>query len=154
MKKVLIINIRSGSAARKTATLFERYFLRETGIKVKYSSLLKGAHGKPLPIANWYFNVSHSGQYWAMALSDEGEVGVDIERRRDMRPQMARRILMRDEDALEGELLRSWVLKEAYVKMLGDGLRLGFRSFSTSEVLKKYTVIDYSTEQYYCYVVC
>ena len=153
MTKVLILNTKNRGATEMSAILFEKYFERETGIKVKYADLKRNDYGKPLPIGGWHFNLSHSGQYWVMALSDNREVGIDIEMRRDLRPRIARRILAAGEEALEGDLLRTWVLKEAYAKKVGEGLLLGFRSFTSGDIFERYVVTDYSTSRYYCYLV-
>ena len=66
---------------------------------------------------------------------------------------MARRILVPGEEALDGDLLRSWVLKEAYAKMTGEGLGLTFRKIKAAEILEKCKVEDYSTGKYVCFVV-
>lgn len=46
----------------------------------KQLTLERSSNGKPYFInSNWQFNVSHSGGYVAVALSDEGAVGIDVE---------------------------------------------------------------------------
>ena len=151
--KILIFDTGDDNAARVSATLFEENFLRETGIAVQYKEIRRSEHGKPLPIAQWHYNLSHSGHFWTMALNKNTEVGVDIEMRRVLRDRMERRVLACNEEALNGELLRSWVLKEAYAKKLGLGLSLDFRTFTVNDVFKRCAVVDYSTDQYFCYTV-
>lgn len=95
-------------------------------------------NGKPCfaNVENIEFNLSHSGEYAALAYC-EGimPIGVDIQKIRPMREGMKARILHEEEyvpeGLLEGEetiyLNRIWAIKESYVKMTGDGLRVDFR---------------------------
>ena len=101
--------------------------------------------GKPFlpPNANLpplEFNVSHSGQMAACAVTLRHTVGVDVEsttRRAD--PKVAGHFLSPSELALfldaEDEARRElfyryWTLKEAYAKALGSGLSMRFTEFS------------------------
>ncbi|MGD9918252.1 MAG: 4'-phosphopantetheinyl transferase superfamily protein [Paenirhodobacter sp.] len=102
--------------------------------------------GKPVlhprtGLAGIEFNLSHSGRRVAIALSRRIAVGVDIER---VRPhahmmQLAQRFFAPDEvaalEALSGEgriqaFFRLWALKEAVIKMTGQGLAQRLDSFS------------------------
>lgn len=81
--------------------------------------------GKPFfPSApgRWY-NLSHSRGLILCALSDQGEVGVDIERLRPHRPGLPAYVMSEDElAAFDGsweDFARVWTLKEAYAKFLG-----------------------------------
>lgn len=97
--------------------------------------------GKPQliePFAQWHFNLSHSREWVALALSDAGPVGVDIEdhRRANNLAAIARRFFSAAENAALGTLEESdpgdprwlarffaiWTLKEAHAKALGCGL--------------------------------
>lgn len=83
-------------------------------------------HGKPfaknLPV---HFSVSHSGDIAVCAVSDK-EIGVDIEKIRDVNPRSAERFA----SVKEKEYIRDnpngffeiWTLKEAYFKCIGTGL--------------------------------
>jgi 4'-phosphopantetheinyl transferase len=83
----------------------------------------------------WHFNLSHSREWVALALSDAGPVGVDIEshRRENDLVAIARRFFSAAENAALGPALASdprwlarffaiWTLKEAHAKALGCGL--------------------------------
>ncbi|MFG6175954.1 4'-phosphopantetheinyl transferase family protein [Halomonas sp. THAF12] len=92
--------------------------------------LVINRHGKPrLPDpAGLAFNVSHAGDFALIALSTQGEVGIDIERRlastdeqalaalvlspRERRPDMTARLGFHER----------WVAKEAVLKALGLGI--------------------------------
>ncbi len=101
--------------------------------------------GKPsLPdFPRLQFNVSHSGDLWACAVSDTTWLGLDIERIRPMPDcdAIARRFFAPSEllalNAFsEGEraaaFFRCWTRKEAYIKALGDGLSRDLASFTVS----------------------
>ena len=150
--KIIIKDTGEKVTSRESERLFEYYYELETGEKLRYKDLARGKNGKPFVRGGKKFNLSHSGSYWCMAIG-ENEVGVDIEVRRKIRPAMARRILAPDEEALDGDLLRTWVLKEAYVKMTGEGLGLDFRKIRVKKIMEQYIVEDHSTGEYVCFIV-
>lgn len=92
-----------------------------------------GEKGKPyLKEYPLFFNLSHSGDYVVCAVSD-GEIGVDIQKCSDMNVmRIAERFFSMEESrALEAcgteeerqqAFFRLWVRKEAYGKLLGEGL--------------------------------
>lgn len=94
--------------------------------------------GKPqlaAPFSDWHFNLSHSAEWVALALSGTGPVGIDIEshaRPNDL-AAIARRFFSQAENAAlqrdpPGSALwierffAIWTLKEAHAKALGCGL--------------------------------
>jgi len=81
------------------------------------------------------------------------EVGIDIEQKRIVPETLARHILHKDEIDLldEGELLKIWVLKEAYSKYIGKGLSIGFNTITIQNILKTPHVIFHDPE-YTCVV--
>lgn len=87
--------------------------------------------GKPYFVnSTWQFSISHTKERVFCALS-ERPVGIDAESvDRQIRLQLAEKILSPTERSLYDRavdkrltLLRFWVLKEAYVKCTGEGLR-------------------------------
>lgn len=90
--------------------------------------------GKPFLAGNsasLYFSLSHSGPLIICALSNEGEIGIDIEqqKKRQTLELLAARTLAVNEQKLFVDLETSekqtffyerWVLKEAYYKALGQ----------------------------------
>ena len=103
-----------------------------------------GAFGKPRLRGEprCAFSLSHSGDQALIALSDDGEIGVDLEQLRPLPDldALARQCLAPREhfhfDATplaERELafLRAWTRKEACLKALGTGLQVEPASFET-----------------------
>jgi phosphopantetheinyl transferase len=89
----------------------------------------KGRWGKPDFDGPLHFSLSH-GKTLAVAALADGPVGVDVELLRPCHPRLADRVLSAAERRQLDEapdrdltLLQFWTLKEAYVKLLGTGLR-------------------------------
>lgn len=87
--------------------------------------------------AGVYFNLSHSGEWTVIAISDN-EVGVDIQQVKPVTLRLARRFFAEDErrqieeagDGATELFYRFWTVKEAYLKALGTGLNRPLNSFS------------------------
>ena len=87
--------------------------------------------GKPYFVSSdWQFNISHSGGYVAVALSDEGAVGIDVETAditADKAQKLAKRFFTESEQcavaADSSEFCRLWSKKEAAAKYLGTSLQ-------------------------------
>lgn len=90
-----------------------------------------------------HFNLSHSGNYAAIAVCEEAPVGVDCEAFREVpdAQALAQRFFAAEEqrqlaglngDALHRAFLRIWTAKEASLKGIGLGLRLPLHSFAVS----------------------
>lgn len=103
-----------------------------------------------------HFNLSHSGEFAAMAFCAGGELGIDIEQRRPEAASMeiaqrnfsARELWelkkLSGEDRVAG-FFRCWTRKEAYVKAKGIGLGADLRSFDVtldSDEVTELTAID------------
>jgi 4'-phosphopantetheinyl transferase len=89
------------------------------------------------------FNVSHSGELALLAIGRGRRLGVDVERlgrrvsgeaiaRRFFAPREAEALLALPEAEQPAAFLRIWTRKEAYIKALGEGLRLPLDSFEVS----------------------
>jgi 4'-phosphopantetheinyl transferase len=95
--------------------------------------------GKPfIDDASLYFNLSHSGE-WLIGAVSEYEIGVDIEKIRDIDLSVARRFFSPAEVAslenmqnpdFRSEFFRIWTLKESYIKCIGKGLAHPLDSFT------------------------
>jgi 4'-phosphopantetheinyl transferase len=97
-----------------------------------------GTHGKPyLPdFPDLAFNLSHSGNYLAIAIARECAIGIDIEqvKARKNLPGLAERCFSPAEiehwqqlpktEQISG-FFRLWTAKEAFVKATGQGIQLG-----------------------------
>lgn len=103
-----------------------------------------GEHGKPLlsryPHAP-SFNLSHSGDFAALAVSGSGTVGIDVEQLRPMGSEIGQRFFTDNENAILAKLsgrrrverfLRCWTRKEAIVKATGKGLTGGLARFDVA----------------------
>lgn len=100
------------AAARRGITGFRLAGLRTT------------AQGKPLCDELPGFSISHSGELVACALSDEGPVGLDVERLRPIEPARFARVFSAAEQAWidgdSGRFFELWTRKEAAVKLSGE----------------------------------
>lgn len=97
-----------------------------------------GENGKPylMNVGNLHFSLSHSGSYVVAAFS-EHEVGIDIQHHKPMKEKIAERFFSQEDNALlkqleatgDGEgFYRIWAIKEAYMKLTGEGLRQGLHT--------------------------
>lgn len=107
--------------------------------------------GKPWLVGEraWslHFNLSHAGGVAALAVSHLHEIGIDIEERKPLKEDIARRFFsaaeyrqlrqLSGQDHLEA-FYRCWTRKEAFVKAHGEGLSLDLASFDVS-LLKEET---------------
>jgi len=85
-----------------------------------------GPSRKPYKDQPPFFNLSHSGDFVGIALSDEHEVGLDIEKPRPYDSALADRCFGPEERPFvsdEATFLFRWTLKEAAYKFFGNGLR-------------------------------
>ena len=89
-------------------------------------------HGQPF-LENYphlHFSQSHCKQAVAVALSEQGPIGIDVECRRKVSENLIKKVCSETEQQLirqsadpELEFLRLWTRKEAYVKYLGTGIQ-------------------------------
>jgi 4'-phosphopantetheinyl transferase len=116
-----------------------------------------GPHGKPSlqPRSNTlglHFNLSHADELALYAVTQTGEVGIDLERIKpfDGYDAIARRLFTKAEaevlhaltPRLQSEaFFACWVRKEAYLKALGVGISLNLASFHVSFVQEQHGVI-------------
>ena len=95
--------------------------------------------GKPyfinLPLS---FNLSHSGLYAACAFGDR-DIGLDIQILSKASEKLCGRFFtenerryLRDCSDTDRAYTRIWCMKESYIKLLGEGLRVPLESFSVS----------------------
>lgn len=107
--------------------------------------------GKPyLKNEEYFFSVSHSDKYVAVAINKTDEVGIDIEKLRPVKAAAAKHIftpseirfvfndglipdgIIDDTKTLE-RFFKVWTYKEAYVKMTGEGIGNNIKDFSYDE---------------------
>lgn len=118
------------------------------GIAPEAIAFTTGAHGKPLldgvaAASGIFFNLSHSDNLGLVGWAQGREIGVDVERWREMRDEAAlvRRYFSPAEVAAYEALpaaqrteafFNCWTRKEAYIKAIGRGLGLPLDSFDVS----------------------
>lgn len=137
---------RNGVLKKKTETdrvnaLISRLLLlseieSRTGIRQSKIEFTRGTFGKPyIKGSDLQFSLSHTRGAVCLAFSEDGEIGVDVERRdRAVRRELYGRVLCGEElSALEngGSFVRFWVQKEAFLKRLGLGISRDLRGVNT-----------------------
>ena len=148
----------------------------DPGSEMDFPRFRYGKNGKPYldGVKDLYFNVSHSGELAVCAIAP-CEVGCDVEKIRDRRQAVARRFFtpkeyeaicsQEDEEARKKLFCRFWTLKESFLKVTGEGLRMGLDSFQIVLEEKKISVIqnvdhrayyfkEYEAAEGYCCAVC
>ena len=121
-----------------TRALLRKALARYTRINPETLVFSRALQGKPFLFnapAPLYFNLSHSGDFAALAVSSMGDVGVDIEHMRQRHYlKIVERFFHADEKAQlincdEAErahlFYRLWTLKEAFFKATGLGISQG-----------------------------
>jgi 4'-phosphopantetheinyl transferase len=120
---------------------------RRAGLRPQAWAFKPGAHGKPAPVPQQAgtprleFNLSHTHGLVACAVTRGASVGLDVEcvarlgAARDIAGHCFAPSELRwlDEGGAGGYAVRFtelWTLKEAYLKALGDGLRVPLDSFA------------------------
>jgi len=112
------------------SAIVRRILARYTGEPARTIRLRRSAHRKPyLADHPLFFSLSHTGDESALAVTQAGEVGIDIEQRREL-PEidvLIRRYLPLGDGALARHdradaFFRWWTGAEAYGKATGDGM--------------------------------
>jgi 4'-phosphopantetheinyl transferase len=113
-----------------------------------------GEHGKPaLAGGEVEFNVSHSAGQVAIAISDSGAIGVDIESmkrssdllhlaERFFSPPEAESVRSAADDERAQRFFAYWTAKESVIKAAGGGLSIELRSFETDPRLGESTPVS------------
>jgi 4'-phosphopantetheinyl transferase len=120
--------------------LTRRLLAEYTGRPARALRFREAGRGKPVLIdgGDLRFNLSHTGGLLALAVTRGAEVGVDVEEVEPRDPGVAERFFAMEEAAqvracspAEKERLfaRFWTLKEAYIKVHGEGLAIPLASF-------------------------
>ncbi len=119
--------------------------------------------GKPFfsGMPDIHFSISHSGDYWACGFG-YSKLGIDLQRHDACRREsIAKRFFHKDEAGyLEARLYAEkdffdlWAKKESYVKYMGEGLGLGFESFSVLDAGKAYELRVLPFKERYTLCLC
>lgn len=124
-----------------------------TGVAAARISFAQGPFGKPFVAGPGgpHFNVSHSGAFALIGLSERRPIGVDIERLRAAggEADLARSFFSNSEyralEGLEGDALlrcfyRLWTAKEAILKACGVGIPEHLKEFSVEATRDGYAI--------------
>ena len=125
--------------------LTRKYLSRLYNIPEEKLEIKKGEKGKPYVLnIPAHFNVSHSGDYTVLAISDR-PIGIDLEIIRDFSAILAKKYFNEDElkyisgnsSSRKKSLMQKcfyeiWTAKEAYLKFPGKGIAGGINSLSFS----------------------
>lgn len=82
--------------------------------------------------SKWKFNISHSGNWVALAVSYEADVGIDVESHTSLQTEFPVEMVFHGEDKFPNgtddiaSFYTAWTLKEAIAKCDGRGLSLPF----------------------------
>lgn len=149
-EKVLCCKQTADRIRTLAAGLLIRYGLEQKGIAYEDADFALDRFGKPylLSAPKLHFNVSHSGEYAACAISHQ-EIGIDMEgiserfegeKGKKRMDRVADRIFSDREKCYlercsEGEraevFVKLWTRKECYAKAYGEGIRMDFSKIDT-----------------------
>ena len=141
-KKEKILRFRRKEDRQRSllGNLFVKYWISQSiSLDIRDIKFVHNKYGKPFleDMDNLYFNLSHAGNKIACAI-DSREVGIDVERVKDIDLDIGKRFFTPNEYELiklqnESNQLdffyNIWTLKEAYVKAKGKGLSIPLDSF-------------------------
>ena len=117
---------------------------------ISLDEILINDNGKPyFKNSNIFFNYSHSKNYIACVISNY-EVGIDIEEKtRVISDDISSKYL----DGVENnnDRLILWVKKEAYSKLKGLGLQIGFNNIEFNSNIKDLLINE---NEYICSIFC
>jgi 4'-phosphopantetheinyl transferase len=133
---------RSFTLARGALRILLGRALRQSPGSIRLSYGEKGKPGLAAP-GPLRFNAAHSVGLGLFAITQDREIGVDIERVRPVPDLMAiaERFFSEEErndlttlaeDQREAAFFRCWTRKEAYIKAIGDGLSAPLEAFAVS----------------------
>lgn len=162
-RKEAVDRARNENIARKriyTGAFLQHVLAKELGVLVEQLQYEYNQWGKPeldksamletyayeemvqQRIRNLHFNLSHSGDYIVLVVSD-CPVGIDVEHKTKGYDALAKRCFCKeeyedilnagDEEAQRKRFLEYWTRKEAYIKCVGEGMRIPLNSFSVQE---------------------
>lgn len=127
-------NKKNRAVSMAAGLVLQKVLREEYGIELRDGDLTAGEHGK-LQIKEKAFNISHSGDFVVLAVSDS-EIGVDIECKTDPGRRVTERFFTEAEKSYvrnDDDFRRIWTMKEAFIKCLGKGLSIPLRSFSVAK---------------------
>lgn len=170
--KITALKKREDQCRSLAAGVLLQNALEKAGIDDRSVQFQVNEHGK-MSIAEYsdfYFNLSHSGDYAVCAVADQ-PVGIDIEKIRGRKEAQLQRLIRHvcteeekerlmcfDGERLEEEFVRIWTKKESYTKAMGMGLQIPFHEVNTlqqgfyylNETLEGYMICAATIESKTC----
>ena len=142
IKKEEVIKIKHELTKKETVLAWAllRFALNKAG-KSDFSALAYSEKGKPFfKNENLFFNLSHSKGKFCVAISDFGEIGIDVQKRSKFSVNMIKRVFAENERRLSENLpdkdaffSRLWAIKESFLKNTGIGIAFDIRSLDFSK---------------------
>jgi 4'-phosphopantetheinyl transferase len=119
-----------------TRVLMRKVLAHYTGTQNDSLEFARRAEGKPYLLNSpLYFNLSHSGEFAALAVTTAGEIGIDIETirtrnflaiaERYFHADELKQLAARSDAEREQLFFKLWTLKEAFFKATGGGISSG-----------------------------
>lgn len=125
--------------------LISRFLLRKVlsqhlKIKPQKINIYFNKYNRPIIFGKLDFNISHSGNWIAIAVNKEGRIGIDIEKKSKINfSDIAQKCFSEKEikyimkqKRKSDAFYKIWTLKEAYLKSIGLGFFFDPRKFSLS----------------------
>jgi len=109
-------------------------------------SVEKDELGQPFGVSDsrkYYVSIAHSNEKVFCGIAEHVPIGIDLEPAdREPSEKLRRRILHPDEAELLTDLqtIRLWTIKEAFIKLRGQGLRLNMNQVYVQEQEEAFTV--------------
>lgn len=111
--------------------------LKENNIIFEENNLIYSVYNKPsLKDSDIKFNISHSGEIVICAITNENEIGIDIEKIHDINIEDFKFQMMDDEwdkianaEDVKPAFFKYWTQKESVIKAIGTGLSTSLKTF-------------------------
>ncbi len=142
-----------------TKILTRKILAKYLGLHAKAIPIIRAEFEKPHlapPYQNFQFNLSHTKTYFALAITKDTPIGIDIESmskktdilaisKRFFHPEEHEQVLKADNQ--EDCFYRIWTQKEALVKAIGSGISFGLENFCVDATNAKVTSINHDQYQ-------
>ncbi len=156
-KKVLECKTREDKKRSLAAGLLLEEILKSKGYSPEQVEMDKAGKLYLPGVDDFFFSLSHSGEYAACGVCDV-PVGVDIQKKRETKANIARRFFCRQEaERIERQpkemradmFFRYWTGKESYLKLTGQGIFAGMDNFLVDLEEKRIVDPDNDTKEIY-----
>lgn len=136
--------------SRLAHAVLARVLKERLGISYDEAAIDVTNYGKPHQKNDqYYFSLAHSSKYIACAVG-YSDLGVDIEQTKKIPKKLHSKIMTESEIVERVDPLSAWVMKEAYSKLRGLGLRLSFHRRSVTEMQAEYPHTLQQASDYIC----